>query len=112
MRIGQQISRSHLDGRLEISRSEETNVEVHQETVLSGDAVTRNAHKRTPSLNLMVLSGVERKAVGALWPVPCLVNRGTSDYADSYKNDGWHVYASATVAAYLCHCSSIPQRTE
>lgn len=40
------------------------------------------------------------EAAGALADFPCLVVRGISDYADSYKSDRWQGYAAAAAAAY------------
>ena len=43
---------------------------------------------------------VEMEAAGVVNDLPCLVIRGISDYADSYKTDKWQKYASATAAAF------------
>lgn len=43
---------------------------------------------------------VEMEAAGVVNDFPCLVIRGISDYADSYKTDKWQNYASATAAAF------------
>lgn len=40
------------------------------------------------------------EAAGLDAAFPCSVVRGTSDYADTHKNDDWHRYAAAAAAAY------------
>jgi hypothetical protein len=42
----------------------------------------------------------EMEAAGLMDNFPCLVIRGISDYADSYKRDEWQRYAAAVAAAY------------
>ena len=42
----------------------------------------------------------EMEAAGVMNTVPCLVIRGSCDYADSYKNKKWQEYAAATAAVY------------
>jgi hypothetical protein len=32
--------------------------------------------------------------------IPCLVVQGIYNYANAYKQDGWHYYAAAVAAAY------------
>lgn len=55
----------------------------------------------------------EMEAAGVINNVDCLVIRGISDYCDTYKDDAWHNYASATAASYakllLMHIGMVAQ---
>jgi nucleoside phosphorylase len=44
----------------------------------------------------------EMEAAGLMNSAPCLIIRGISDYADSYKREDhmWHGYAAAAAAAF------------
>lgn len=41
----------------------------------------------------------EMEAAGIAIEFPCIIIRGVSDYADSYKNNAWQHYAAAAAAA-------------
>jgi nucleoside phosphorylase len=64
--------------------------------------VVKNAAERKKlkrgDLNIIC---VEMKAAGLMNSFLCLVIRGICDYADSYKNKKWQLYAAATAAAYM-----------
>ena len=76
-------------------------VRVHYGTILSGGTVVKSAIYRDQlsKLHHNALYS-EMEAAGTIGSLPCLVIRGTSDYADSHKNDEWQGFAAATAAAY------------
>ncbi|THZ50808.1 TPR-like protein [Aureobasidium pullulans] len=69
-------------------------------TILSGDMVMKNGHKRDRIAAAENAICFEMEAAGLMNDFPCLVIRGISDYSDSHKNDRWQPYAAATAAAY------------
>lgn len=73
----------------------------HQGTILSGNAVMKNAKQRD-TLSRLYHNAIcfEMEAAGMVNDIHCLVIRGISDYADSHKNSEWQKYASATAAAF------------
>jgi nucleoside phosphorylase len=80
---------------------------VHYSTILSGDAVMKDALSRDSTIQgLENISGFkyalcfEMEAAGLMDSFPCLVVRGICDYSDSHKNKEWQGYAAATAAAY------------
>lgn len=50
---------------------------------------------------------MEIEAVGLIDEYPCLVIRGIYDYADSYKNKRWQLYAAITATTYIKELLSI-----
>jgi nucleoside phosphorylase len=73
---------------------------VYYGTIASGNRVMRDAVIRDSVSS--ELSGVlcfEMEAAGLMNSFLCLVIRGICDYADSYKNKRWQVYAAGTAAA-------------
>lgn len=68
-------------------------------TIGSSNAVVKDRHLRDTLRDQNILC-VEMEAAGLMDDFPCLVVRGISDYADSYKQDGWQKYAASTAAAY------------
>jgi nucleoside phosphorylase len=86
---------------------------VYYSTILSGDAVMKDAVTRNEIVEgLKGLNGskgipgfkyalcFEMEAAGLMDSFPCLVVRGICDYSDSQKNKDWQGYAAATAAAY------------
>ncbi|CAI6089414.1 unnamed protein product [Clonostachys chloroleuca] len=79
-----------------------TDPKVYYRTLASGNTLVKDAAAR----DRIVADGgedyicFEIEAAGLMNHFPCLVIRGISDYADSYKNDRWQRYTSATAAAY------------
>ncbi|KAL4965065.1 5'-methylthioadenosine/S-adenosylhomocysteine nucleosidase family protein [Aspergillus stella-maris] len=67
------------------------NPTVHRGLILSGDGVIKSTE------NALCL---EIEAAGIMDELPCLVVRGSCDYADTHKYDDWHCYAAAVAAAY------------
>lgn len=74
---------------------------IHCGTIASGNQVMKDGVTRG-KLSANLGGGIlcfEMEAAGIMNSFPCLVIRGICDYADSHKNKGWQVYASAAVAA-------------
>ncbi|RYP53557.1 hypothetical protein DL769_010497 [Monosporascus sp. CRB-8-3] len=84
---------------------------IHYGAIASGNQVIKDAQKGDlPARRLNILC-VEMEAVGRMNTVPCLVIRGTCDYADPHKNKQWQPYAAATAATCAKELLSvIPQR--
>ncbi|EWC44494.1 hypothetical protein DRE_06762 [Drechslerella stenobrocha 248] len=74
--------------------------EIHFGLVASGDSVIKNTAKKKEIIQRFgdVLC-FEMEVAGVATELPCITIRGISDYADSHKNDRWHMYAAATAAA-------------
>ncbi|RHZ48411.1 uncharacterized protein CDV56_105659 [Aspergillus thermomutatus] len=75
---------------------------IHYGTIASGNILVKDAAARDWIIADLSEDCVcfEMEAAGLMNYFPCLVIRGICDYADSYKNDQWQRYASATAAAY------------
>lgn len=74
---------------------------IHYGLIASGNKIIKNESFRDGLIidGIRVLC-VETEAAGLMDRFPCLVIRGVSDYADSYKNDIWQRWAAACAAAY------------
>ncbi|PYH42237.1 purine and uridine phosphorylase [Aspergillus saccharolyticus JOP 1030-1] len=74
---------------------------VHRGLILSGGGVVSNLQDRD-RLRRGFDEAIcfDTSAAGVVDEIPCLVIRGTCDYADTHKQDGWHRYAAAVAAAY------------
>ncbi|KAL5048227.1 nucleoside phosphorylase domain-containing protein [Aspergillus fruticulosus] len=73
---------------------------IHYGQIASGSKRVRNALFR---VRMAVKQGIlcfEMEATGLANHFPCLVVRGTCDYADSRKSKVWQGYAAMTAAAY------------
>jgi nucleoside phosphorylase len=77
----------------------DTNPKIHYGTVATGSSVVKHAPTREEIRQQHKAICLEMEAAGLMNNFPCLVIRGISDYADSHKNDKWHMYAAATAAA-------------
>jgi nucleoside phosphorylase len=73
---------------------------VYRGTIAVGEKVMKDGVERDRLAKTDNILYFEIEAAGALNDFPCLVVRGISDYSDSYKNDKWHGYSAAVVAAY------------
>ncbi|KAL3479592.1 nucleoside phosphorylase domain-containing protein [Aspergillus californicus] len=73
---------------------------VHYGPIASGNQVVKSAEKRESLRELYGVYCIEMEAAGVMPPLPSLVIRGISDYADSHKNDRWRMYAALAAAAY------------
>jgi nucleoside phosphorylase len=73
---------------------------VHRGTIASRELVVKDAILRDQLAKEYRLLCFEIEAAGALADFPCIVVRSISDYCDLHKNDQWHGYAAAAVAAY------------
>lgn len=74
---------------------------VHRGLILSGSGVVKNPQDRDRLCrDYSDAICFEMEAAGIMDEIPCLVIRGICDYADTYKQDGWHHYAAAVAAAY------------
>jgi nucleoside phosphorylase len=73
---------------------------IHYGIIASGSQLIKDANLRNRLGREFNVLCVEMEATGVVDALPCLVIRGISDYADSYKNDAWQWYAAATAAAY------------
>jgi nucleoside phosphorylase len=73
---------------------------VHRGLILSGGGVVKNSEDRN-RLRRGREEAIcfEMEAAGIMDEIPSLVIRGICDYADTHKQDGWHYYAAAAVAA-------------
>ncbi|KEQ73336.1 hypothetical protein M436DRAFT_81721 [Aureobasidium namibiae CBS 147.97] len=70
-------------------------------TIASGNMVMRDGIGRDKiNQKLGGLLCFEMEAAALMNNFPCLVIRGSSDYADSHKIDGCKLYAAATAAAF------------
>ncbi|PYI08089.1 purine and uridine phosphorylase [Aspergillus sclerotiicarbonarius CBS 121057] len=81
------------------SRTPDTPV-VHYGLIASGNQVVKNSRLRDKLGQELGVYCVEMEAAGLMNSFPCLVIRGTCDYADSHKNNTWQGYAAANAAAY------------
>ncbi|KAK3485909.1 purine and uridine phosphorylase [Neurospora hispaniola] len=75
---------------------------IHYGLIVSGNQVIKNALSRD-KLNAKFggrVLCIEMEAAGLMNNFPCLVIRGTCDYADSHKNKRWQRHAAAVAAAY------------
>ena len=86
-----------------IERLPRTNEDLifHQGTILSGDCVIKNPHRRN-QISQIYYGALcfEQEAAGIIADKRCLIIRGIADYADSHNNDSWHNYAAGTAAAF------------
>ncbi|CAG7561908.1 unnamed protein product [Fusarium equiseti] len=73
---------------------------IHYGNIGSGNSVIKNAVERDELAKRDNVICFEMEAAGIMDDFPCLVIRGISDYADSYKRWDWQPYASAVAAAY------------
>lgn len=88
-------------------------VAIYYDTIVSGNRVIKGAFTRD------LLNGqlgnvlyFEMEAAGLMNSFPCLVIRGTCDYADSHKSKEWQPYASAAAAAYVKKTLSVVPAAE
>ncbi|KAJ4135293.1 hypothetical protein NW768_004915 [Fusarium equiseti] len=73
---------------------------IHYGNIGSGNSVVKNAVERDEVAKRDNVICFEMEAAGIMDDFPCLVIRGISDYADSYKRWDWQPYAAAVAAAY------------
>lgn len=91
----QRVLRHHADGMPDLDPR------IHYGLIASGDRVIASmAEKDILISNSPGILCFEMEAAGLMDNFPCLVIRGISDYADSYKRDDWQRYAASTAAAY------------
>ncbi|KAJ5670605.1 uncharacterized protein N7477_005968 [Penicillium maclennaniae] len=83
-----------------MDKEDEDFVVIHRGTIASGELVIKDAQRRDDLAREHQVLCFEMEAAGALIDFPCMVIRGISDCCDSHKNDRWHGYAAAVVAAY------------
>lgn len=74
---------------------------IHYGLIASGNCLIKNSQTRDKWAREHNVLCFEMEAAGMMNLLPCLVIRGISDYADSFKNDLWQEYAAATAAAYM-----------
>jgi hypothetical protein len=77
---------------------------IHYGTIASANQLMRDSKKRdlyNEDYDGRILC-FEMEAAGLMNSTPCLIIRGISDYADSYKREdhAWHGYAAAAAAAF------------
>lgn len=92
------------------ARPDNTNTrpQINVGVIASGDNVIADAATRDAiaAVNRKTLAiemegyGVMEAARQQFKPIRCLVIRSLCDYADSSKNDAWHLYAAAVVAGF------------
>ncbi|KAI9931069.1 hypothetical protein MW887_010726 [Aspergillus wentii] len=73
---------------------------VHYGTIGSADQVMKDALLRDKWAEKENILCFEMEAAGLMDSFPCLVIRGTCDYADSHKSKLWQPYAALTAAVY------------
>jgi len=99
-----QLHEYDVDGERLITRdsgNRENGPHVFYGTIASGNSVIKDASKRNELIKKYGVLCCEMEAAGLMNnPFPCLIIRGISDYADSYKNDEWQNYAATTAARY------------
>jgi len=80
-------------------------------TIASGNSVIKDVSKRKELINDYGVLCCEMEAAGLMNnPFPCIIIRGISDYADSYKGDKWQNYAATTAARYAKNfLSEVPE---
>ncbi|KAL3471326.1 nucleoside phosphorylase domain-containing protein [Aspergillus californicus] len=86
---------------IERDRRDTTDPEIHYGTIASGNTLFKDGvyRKILDDLGEECIC-FETEAAGLMNTFPCIVIRGISHYADSFKNDRWKRYAAATAAAY------------
>ncbi|KAL6406440.1 putative nacht and wd domain protein [Ilyonectria robusta] len=65
-----------------------------------GEKLMRDATRRNELRDQHGIIGLEMEAAGTMNTILVGVIRGVCDYADSYKNKEWQLYAAAMAAAY------------
>ena len=79
----------------------------HQGQILSGNTVVKITPRRAElSQRFPNARCVEMEAARGIDQTHCLVIRGITDYADSYKNQHWQPYAAGTALAFAREFSS------
>ena len=73
----------------------------HQGTILSGDSVMKNPHRRN-EISQIFHGAIcfETEAAGVMDDKRCLIIRGIADYADTHRDGLWQNYAAGTGAAF------------
>jgi nucleoside phosphorylase len=73
---------------------------VYYSLIALGNQVMRDGKTREGLHRELQVLCFEMEAAGLMDSFPCVVIRGTCDYADSHKNKLWQQYAASTAAAY------------
>lgn len=89
---GQLVSRDRL-------KMEEANPVIHIGKIASGDIVMKSGEHRDKIARQEGVIGFEMEGAGVWDCLPCIIIKGTCDYADSHKSKRWQRYAAATAAA-------------
>lgn len=84
----------------ELRGEDEDNPAIHYGLIASADKFMKNATICDTLAKEYDVLCFEMEAAGLMDNFPCVVVRGTCDYADTHKNDQWQGYAAATAAAY------------
>lgn len=92
---------------------------IHYGLIASGNRVMKNGRERDnivatlkQETNGAECLCFEMEAAGLMDNFPCLVIRGISDYADSYKGHSWHGYAAMTAASFARELLHVLKPTE
>jgi nucleoside phosphorylase len=88
--------------RTKVVKRRPRDMRVHYGLIASGNQVIKDAIFRdrlNKDLGGNILC-VEMEAAGLMNSFPCIVIRGTCDYADSHKNKDWQEHAAAVAAAF------------
>jgi len=89
-----------IDGEVTRTQRESSDPQPHYGIIASGNAVIKDAKTRE---QLRLKTGAlcfEMEAAGLMMDFPCIVIRGTCDYADTHKNKQWQGYAALAAASY------------
>ncbi|KAM0255340.1 hypothetical protein ACHAQJ_005858 [Trichoderma viride] len=84
----------------QVDDGDEDAVRVHYGLIASSSQLVKDARIRDQLTLQKDVLCFAMEAAGLMSPFPCLVIRGICDYADSYKNKVWQVYAAISAAAY------------
>ena len=100
---GNELDCKVCDSTKTVSRTprESNEPELHFGTIGSADVVLRDAELRDELQKDMDLLCVETEAAGLVDEFPCLIVRGSCDYADSHENKDWQPYAAIVAAACM-----------
>jgi nucleoside phosphorylase len=82
---------------------------VGTESIAAGNELTKSAAERDRMGEEFGALCVEMETARLMIEFPCIVIRGTCDYADSHKKDGWQKYAAlvAAAASIVCRASKL-----
>ncbi|KAK8001215.1 hypothetical protein PG991_013437 [Apiospora marii] len=93
------LRRERLEAKRRMELTDMQRPEIHIGRIRSGDTVMKSGEHRDQIAREHNVIAFEMEGAGAWDEVPCIVVKGTCDYADSHKNNKWQPFAAATAAS-------------